>query len=330
MNLKQYNSKNYDQSIRFLLGIGALLFLSGSWLDASAHTYIGGDLNSFFTPWHAVLYSGYVLLAILIILRKYISKDSSWDMGFLGMVFFGIGGASDAIWHTIIGIEEGIEALISPSHLFLFIGGFLMLSYIIFSRPSKKHLDFAAIISLASIYSLVMFITQFMNPYLSVYDFYFTDWKQELAAGSLFFQALITNFIFLYVIKLNISGKQIGIIFFSSFVLLSIHALLGDQSKMILIILCGFIYSLISTFILNWFYHTKNILKIQISSALISGTYGAILVLYIFLCQQFFWETQEIRWRFYGLGGLICTPGLFGFLIANLHNYQENNVKEKS
>ena len=66
-----------------------------------------------------------------------------------------------------------------------------------------------------------------------------------------------------------------------------------------------------------------NILKIQISSALISGTYGAILILYIFLCHQFFWETQEIRWRFYGLGGLICIPSLFGFLIANLHNYQK-------
>ena len=175
-----------------------------------------------------------------------------------------------------------------------------------------------------------MFITHFMNPYLSVYDFFFTDWKQELAAASLFFQALMTNFIFLYAIKLNISRKQIGIIFLSSFVLLSIHSLLGEPYKMILIIFCGSIYSLISTSILNWFYHTKNILKIQISSALISGTYGAILILYIFLCHQFFWETQEIRWRFYGLGGLICIPGLFGFLIANLHNHQKKNVKEKS
>ena len=316
-------SKNYHKYIRFLLGTGALLFLSGAWLDASAHTYVGVDLNSFFTPWHAVLYSGYAVLAIGILLKKYISKDSSWDMGFLGIIIFGIGGASDVIWHTLLGIEEGIEALISPSHLFLFVGGFLMLAHIIFSRPSKKQLDLAAIISLASIYSLVMFITHFMNPYLSVHDFFFTDWKQELAAASLFFQALMTNFIFLYAIKLNISGKQIGIIFLSSFVLLSIHSLLGEPYKMILIILCGSIYSLISTSILNWFYHTKNILKIQISSALISGTYGAILILYIFLCHQFFWETQEIRWRFYGLGGLICIPSLFGFLIANLHNYQK-------
>ena len=174
-----------------------------------------------------------------------------------------------------------------------------------------------------------MFITHFMNPYLSVYDFFFTDWKQELASASVFFQALMTNFIFLYVIKLNISRKQIGIIFLSSFLLLSIHSLLGEWEKMIAIIFCGCIYSLISTSILNWFYHTKNILKIQISSALISGTYGAILILYVFLCHQFFWETQEIRWRFYGLGGLICIPGLFGFLIANLHNYKEKNVKEK-
>ena len=63
-------SKNYHKYIRFLLGTGALLFLSGAWLDASAHTYVGVDLNSFFTPWHAVLYSGYAVLAIGILLKK--------------------------------------------------------------------------------------------------------------------------------------------------------------------------------------------------------------------------------------------------------------------
>ncbi|MQG19255.1 MAG: hypothetical protein FI687_05725 [SAR202 cluster bacterium] len=320
MKFNLYNINNQSKSIRLLIGLGALLFLSGCWLDASAHTYIGGDLNSFFTPWHAVLYSGYVILTISILLEKYISKNSSWDMGFLGITIFGIGGVSDAIWHTILGIEEGIEALISPSHLFLFIGGFLMLAHIIASQPSKKSLDFSTIISIASIYSLIMFITQFMNPFLSVYEFFFTDWKQELAAGSLFFQALLTNIVFLYILKFNISKKQIVIIYLTSFLLLSIHALLGDQNKMILIILTGFIYSVILIPILHWFFQTKNPLKIQISGALIAATYGGILILYIFISSQFFWETLEIKWRFYGLGGLIFMPGLFGFLIGNLYS----------
>ena len=49
----------------------------------------------------------------------------------LDIEIFGIGGASDAVWHTLLGIETGVEPLVSPSHLMLFLGAFLMLDYVL-------------------------------------------------------------------------------------------------------------------------------------------------------------------------------------------------------
>ena len=100
-----------------------------------------------------------------------------------GAVVFGIGGASDAIWHTLFGIETGVEPLITPSHLMLFLGSFLMLDYVFTARPSKEKLDNAAIFSAATSYGLVMFITLFINPFLDIWSF--IDREDELAAGNI-------------------------------------------------------------------------------------------------------------------------------------------------
>ena len=93
-------------------------------------------------------------------------KDYKFDVGVLGAVIFGVGGASDAVWHTLLGIETGVEPLVSPSHLMLFLGAFLMLDYVFTTRPSKDQLDTASVVAVSTIYALVMFITQFLHPCL--------------------------------------------------------------------------------------------------------------------------------------------------------------------
>src|ERR1700730_4474518 len=52
-------SKTYDW---FFL-IPALWFFVGVYLDSWAHLHIA-KLETFFTPWHAVLYSGFLVVAI--------------------------------------------------------------------------------------------------------------------------------------------------------------------------------------------------------------------------------------------------------------------------
>ena len=47
---------------RNLFIVAMLWFFIGAWIDSSAHTYLLDDIETFFTPWHAVLYSGYACL----------------------------------------------------------------------------------------------------------------------------------------------------------------------------------------------------------------------------------------------------------------------------
>ena len=195
-----------NKTHRSLLIFTMIWFFSGAWIDSSAHTYLIDDIETFFTPWHGVLYSGYIFSALVVMYIKNTMKDYKFDVGVLGAVIFGIGGASDAIWHTLLGIETGVEPLITPSHLLLFLGAFLMLDYIFTTRPSKERLDNASIFSAATSYGLVLFITLFINPFLNIWTFIRRD--DELAAGSVILQAMLASFIFIYVIRFKVSPKQ--------------------------------------------------------------------------------------------------------------------------
>ncbi len=46
-----------------------------------------------------------------------------YGWGFIGVIAFAAGGVADMVWHQIFGVEVDLEALLSPSHLLLFISG---------------------------------------------------------------------------------------------------------------------------------------------------------------------------------------------------------------
>ena len=111
-------------SLRFdwLMAILAALVMAGVIQDGWAHAHGLVD-QSFFTPWHAVLYgcmalSGVVLLAAgLTNLRRGYSFRNGLPYGYwtsvLGVVLFATGGVFDLFWHTLFGIETDITGLIS-------------------------------------------------------------------------------------------------------------------------------------------------------------------------------------------------------------------------
>ena len=49
-------------------------------------------------------------------------------LSFVGVLVFGVGGVFDLFWHEIFGFEAGVDALVSPSHLVLLVGGMLFIS----------------------------------------------------------------------------------------------------------------------------------------------------------------------------------------------------------
>jgi hypothetical protein len=153
------------------------LFLLGLFLDGWAHNSIP-QLETFFTPWHAVLYSGYFSVAILIGITQYrnVAKGYAWSralpqgygLTLLGVVLFFIGGAGDMVWHTVFGVEQNLEALFSPTHLLLASGAFLFIAGPLRSAWQRTGLHgwrdlFPAILSMTLLFTFFTFFTQYAN-----------------------------------------------------------------------------------------------------------------------------------------------------------------------
>ncbi|MBI1281715.1 MAG: hypothetical protein GC179_26555 [Anaerolineaceae bacterium] len=157
--------------------ITSSLFLLGLFLDGWAHNSIP-KLESFFTPWHAVLYSGFFSVAILMGVTQYrnVGKGYAWSkamprgygLSLLGIVIFFIGGAGDMVWHTVFGIEQNLEALFSPTHLLLATGAFLFISGPLRSAWQRSGLKgwrdlYPAVLSLLLLFTLFTFFTQYAS-----------------------------------------------------------------------------------------------------------------------------------------------------------------------
>jgi hypothetical protein len=116
-----------------LLGASAWMII-GLQLDAFAHQTVP-NLETFWTPWHAVMYSGIAatgaslawILSRHLPLRRFTYRDLlelpvALKVAVFGMGLLLVGGGIDTLWHNLFGIEEGVEIFISPSHHMLIAG----------------------------------------------------------------------------------------------------------------------------------------------------------------------------------------------------------------
>jgi hypothetical protein len=116
--------------------LGSWLTLGG-FVDGYAHRNLDTP-ETFFTPWHAVLYSGFLAVAFWLtwlVIRGRPQTPSltgaipiGYGTSVAGVVVFMAGAIGDMFWHIIFGIEVSIDALLSPTHLLLLIGALLILS----------------------------------------------------------------------------------------------------------------------------------------------------------------------------------------------------------
>jgi hypothetical protein len=164
----------------------SLWLIGGIVLDGWAHVTRGG-VESFFTPWHAAFYSGFLAVAIwtIYLVRKRRPGPGvpvGYRLGLSGLVIFAAGGVGDLLWHQLLGIETSIDALISPTHLILLAGAMLIITSPIRSswnrptpRTSRWSWQAPALIGL----TLVAVLGQFFFLYASGWgDVAFqTDWR---------------------------------------------------------------------------------------------------------------------------------------------------------
>lgn len=108
---------------------GGAVLLAGLFADGWAHTNIVDELESFLTPYHVLIFVGFLLAGTAVVRaaqRRRTSATSLWQAtpttyrpALLGVVGFAVGFTGDGVWHTVFGIENGVDALLSPTHLLM-------------------------------------------------------------------------------------------------------------------------------------------------------------------------------------------------------------------
>ena len=151
----------------------------GLFLDGWAHSHQKPE--SFFSPWHGVLYSGFAAAGLWAGWIAWRRREPERSLGqtmppghlvsLLGFGLFGAGAVGDLIWHEVFGIEANVEALLSPTHLLLLAGGSIALS-----APLRRMLrsesievtrrDFLpALLSLTLLTALAAFFLGYLSPF---------------------------------------------------------------------------------------------------------------------------------------------------------------------
>lgn len=157
----------------------------GLYIDGWSHMHL--HLETFFSWWHAIFYSGFVAMVLFIGLTILQStrKGTPWAQtlprGYgktvLGLLVFITGGLGDMVWHVLFGLEKSVEALVSPSHLLIFMGFGLTVSgpfRAAWQRPDedspsslRHHLPL--LISLTLLWSVFTFVTMIMHPFVGAH-----------------------------------------------------------------------------------------------------------------------------------------------------------------
>jgi hypothetical protein len=172
--------------------LGAWL-VGGAFTDGWAHNTQPG-LETFFTPWHALLYSGYSASAAWLCWSVWCHRrrlhlaglgteargwrswwrsiPAGYAPALAGAGLFLAAGLGDLSWHLAFGVERDIAALLSPTHLGLFAGGLLIVTAPLRSasadptlgdRPGLGRL-LPAVLSAALAGCATAFMFQYLHP----------------------------------------------------------------------------------------------------------------------------------------------------------------------
>lgn len=147
--------------------------LVGLFLDGWFHIH-RPDGESFFTPWHGILYSGVAVTVLVHLLQQKRAGGVTPGYGpsLAGGLVVGAAGFIDGIWHTVFGVEADLNALLSPPHLLLITAGTL-----VFAGPLRAALRAPAgargglptAFAAAFVVTGLGFFSQYSNPFTQVY-----------------------------------------------------------------------------------------------------------------------------------------------------------------
>ncbi|CAN5321687.1 hypothetical protein BH20ACT3_BH20ACT3_18350 [soil metagenome] len=141
--------------------------------DIASHLTNPNLEGDFLAGWHLVLYGGVAMVGAWLgigAVRRGPAFVGSLPTTVIGCVLLTVGGATDAVWHEVFGVEVAVEALVSPPHLvILTVLVFLLTSpmVVLWKRPDRSLNVIASIAALVSVVStvlVVMLFTGFLSP----------------------------------------------------------------------------------------------------------------------------------------------------------------------
>src|SRR5438270_12095353 len=311
-----------------LMSIMGFLFVAGLYVDGWAHAHGRVD-NTFFTPWHAVLYSGYLINAVLLVGTLFINHargltwqkalPAGYELSLLGVPLFGIGGVGDMIWHTLFGFEVGVDQVLSPTHLVLASSGILIMTGPF--RAAMRRRDSTTspgwtrllpmLLSLIALSLTFSFFTEFANPFVRTWTvttpFQYENLAQTLGVASILIQSgVLIGLILLVVRRWTLPFGAITLIFTLNIALISV---LADQYRLIPAVVAA---GIVDDLLLIW---RKPSLKRQNELRLFAFVGPMVVILFYFVDLML---THGIIWSIHLWLGSCVMAGIVGLVLSYL------------
>ena len=301
--------------------------LAGGFLDAWAHNHIP-SLETFFTPWHAILYSGFLVVAVVMVgavvinrMRGYSWSESvppGYELSLFAVPAFALGGVGDMFWHIFFGIEKNTDAILSPTHLLLMICfGVLMAGPFRAlwrrTRPDRaleRPDQLLAPIALSLIVLIFSLVTQSFHPYLSLAptNTYVTQSNEQMLAVA---GIILETVILMSVILLALKRWQLA---FGSFTLLfTLNAIaLSFMQDHYIVILIAFVAGLL----VDILYRYLKPSPARVSKLRLFAVAAPIILYLVYFLALLL--TSTVVWSIHLALGSIVVSGITGWLLSYL------------
>ena len=334
-------------TLRFdlFMGLLSIVYVSGVYLDGWAHAHGLVD-RTFFTPWHAVLYTGYlmnalVLVAVLVLNHAHGSAwkhsiPAGYEFSLLGVPLFAVAGIGDLVWHTLFGFEVNLETVLSPTHLLLALSGVLIMGGPLRAALCRPTIPVEGsftstlvqgwktllpmLLSLTAILSVFTFFTQFVHPFVTtetVITYYLVE--QTLGIASILLQAgLLMGMIFPLIQHWRLPLGALTLIFTLNGSLMSV---LADQYRLIpVMLLAGIVADL-----LLWL--LKPSARRPVALRLFAFLVPLVLYLFYFLTLMLT-DTVTLTWSIHLWLGASVMAGMVSLVLSYLLVAPEGSAEE--
>jgi hypothetical protein len=320
-------------SLRFdwIFTAACAFLIVGTYLDGWAHVNLAEELETFFTPWHAVMYLGLLLTAIIMIgvhlrnsARGYPygrTVPRGYHLTLVGVGVFGLAGAFDMVWHTAWGIEISLEGAFSPPHIMIVVSlvliafGAVRAAWHRADAPTWANL-LPMMLSAALALSALTVVSQMFSPFnqpIATFRYAPPDMERDVAThawGVLSF--IVQSFMIMCVILALVRRWGERLPFGTFALIMGINAvLMSTQTYQFRFIPVWIVGGLAADIGLRWLRPTLHLARMRVYAAAVPTVLFSAYFVVIAL-------TDTTWWRVHTISGAIFLSAAVGLTLSYL------------